>query len=431
MSDILDQVLANTSRGNGIVSEQHDVTKINWVNGLSDPGEMISCGYLPAARRKEGEQDKEYAERIRPLMMAIPKEQRDKIMGAAIKRFGVDNTTGKIALMVAGEAAWSQLGVNVRHAQTGREAIVIASLNFKVNKETLWYTHNGVAYPSKKSWSLVRSDTGAELNVVGSGYKVIQNEDGFEYVDAVLGNHGAHWVTALSLRQGAKIGMQAEFPKQAFELPGGDKFMPYITFFNSHGDESAWIYPTEHREVCQNTHRVSFGANKDKGFCIRHTGDIMGKVQKANELLGISEQGFDNYKEETEQAWRTNLNFEKYADEVLECVLGVTDAQRKLDTNAYESTLAITEAEAKFEKIKSRKVDLLEEVLAIYESPTCFPKGSALAGREAFSQLAEHGSYAAPKRGSVEDKLSRRLESVLSGEADKLKQVAYQKATRA
>lgn len=108
MNDLLSAAVAATESARvaapTVVSEQHDLSCINWVAGLSDPGEMFRCGYLPEIRRQDGEQDAEYAERIRPIVMALPKHERDKIMGAAIRRAGLDVSTGKIAVMVAGQA---------------------------------------------------------------------------------------------------------------------------------------------------------------------------------------------------------------------------------------------------------------------------------------------------------------------------------------
>lgn len=108
MASLLDSMLDNYAPASTrVVSERHDPNTINFVAGLSDPGEMIRCGYLPEIRRQEGEQDAEYAERIRPIIMALPKDQRDKIMNAAVQRASLDRTNGKVAVVVAGELAWA------------------------------------------------------------------------------------------------------------------------------------------------------------------------------------------------------------------------------------------------------------------------------------------------------------------------------------
>ena len=64
MTSILDQIIENSGSAK-VISQGHDGSNINFVNGLSDPGEMIRCGYLPEIRRQTGERDAEYAERIR------------------------------------------------------------------------------------------------------------------------------------------------------------------------------------------------------------------------------------------------------------------------------------------------------------------------------------------------------------------------------
>src|SRR3990167_966436 len=127
--NILDQVIANSGSAK-VVSENHDLDGINWVAGLSDPGEMVRCGYLPEIRRLANEQDEIYAERIRPIVMALPKTERDQIMGSAIKRASLDTSNGRINVMVAGKAPWHGLGVNVDKATTSAEAIKFAGLDW-------------------------------------------------------------------------------------------------------------------------------------------------------------------------------------------------------------------------------------------------------------------------------------------------------------
>ena len=127
---LLDTILAAQSSGPVILSEQHDVSKINWVNGMTDPGEMIRCGYRPELRRQSGESDAEYAARILPLVEQLPEDERYAIQFSAINRAALDTSTGKVAVMVAGAAPWHRLGVNVESAVDSADAMRLASLRW-------------------------------------------------------------------------------------------------------------------------------------------------------------------------------------------------------------------------------------------------------------------------------------------------------------
>jgi hypothetical protein len=204
-------------------------------------------------------------------------------------------------------------------------------------------------------------------------------------------------------------------------------------FSNAHGGEAAWVYPTSHRVVCANTYRVSFG-DRDRGFSIRHTGDVKAKVKvkKAQELLGLAVRGFDAYRQAAETMVRLPLDVSRYAGEVLDVVLDMHAAEAAAQataTGGLEASLIATEAEAKLERLKERKTDLLEEILRRYESGTCAPRGTAWAAFNAVTETADHSQEWGPSRGK--DLESRRMESTLDGEADRMKQVAYRLATAA
>jgi len=185
----------NMDRSPRIVSEQHDTSAINFVTGLSDPGEMIKCGYLPQLRRREGERDAEYAERIRPLVMALPQAERDVIMNAAVKRAALDTSNGKVSAAFAGRAPWHGLGTVVDRAMTSDEALNLANMNWRVSKEQLSYEHDGMKRHAE-AWGIVRTDTGDCLGTVGSRYMPVQNQEGFAFLDKVIGEYGARcgWV---------------------------------------------------------------------------------------------------------------------------------------------------------------------------------------------------------------------------------------------
>src|SRR5262245_23602757 len=95
-------------------------------------------------------------------------------------------------------------------------------------------------------------------------------------------------------------------------------------------------------------------------------------------------------------------------------MLAETQAERDLDRKARE-------------RIEEQKKNALEDILKRYESERCTPRGSLWA---AFNAVTEHADHQTKERQSrrEETRLSRRFDSILTGEADELKQAAYSQA---
>lgn len=435
--NLLDHIIDNHGSGASVVSQQHDLGGINWVAGLSDPGEMIACGYLPEIRRRAGEQDTEYAERIRPIVMALPQEQQDMIMGAAIKRAALDTTGGKVRVMTAGQLPWHGLGVNIDKACTSAEAIRFAGLDWAVSKEQLTYTFDGKTLDAD-AWGIIRQDTGDFLGAVGSRYAPIQNVDGFAFLDGVLEQFGARYETAGSVYGGKKVWMLAHLPKQAFTINGGDEVEPYVLFENCHdGTGAANCYPTAVRVVCANTLRVST-TDRHKGMSIRHTGSVKGKISAAQDALGMSVHGFEEFKTQAETLYHKPMEIRHYAHDVLDAVLDITQAQAMMGADALAASLKVTEAQRELERKSfqrqiERRGEVLADILERYESERCgigSIRGTAWAAFNAVTEHADHNTLGKQAKDQ-ETRLSRRFESTISGQADEMKQTALQIALKA
>lgn len=430
---LLDSIIANTQSGPQIIAEQHDQSKINWVAGLTDPGEMIMCNYLPEIRRRDGEQDKEYQERITPIVMALPLAEQQKIMNAAIQRAQIDTSTGKAAVFSAFKPAWHGLGVTVDRATSSKEAIKLATMDWEAIKKRLQYEAPDGTRKDADAWGVIRGDTGAYLGTVGSRYKPIQNTEAFEFLDGVLGEFGAQYETAGCLYGGSKIWLLAQMPKQRFHV-NGDDMLAYCLFTNSHdGSEAAACYPTNVRVECANTLRTAGKHDQHKGLKIRHTGSIKGKIERARQALGFAVNKFEEFREQAETLVHKDLKRPGvYLNNVLDQVLTVTEADMKKGSDILAATIAVTQAdrdmkakqiEAQFE----RRRDILQDMIVRYESERCHPKGSMWAGFNAVTEYADHNKVGR-QVGTQDERASRRFESVIAGEADVLKQTALQVA---
>ena len=433
---LLESMLANYSPAPRVVSEEHNPNAINFVAGLSDPGEMIRCGYRPELRRHPGEQDAKYAVRIHPLVMALPQEEQDVIMGAALKRASLDVTGGRVSVMVAGEPAWHGLGVNVAEAVTAADAIRLANLGWEVLKLPLYFEQGDTLKLATGRYALVRKDTGEYLNHTGPIYQVIQNAEAFSFLDEVIGKHHARYETAGAIHGGRKIWCQVKMPEQSFNLNGTDQVDAYAMFTNSHGDEAAWCFGTSHRTVCANTFRTaSFG--RKKGISIRHTGNVRSKVADARRALGLAAEAATEFKVAAETMAATPLRARPYFEGLLDSMLQLTDAEQAVKAgNVLEAMLTdddVRQAEKSLARKEQKRATNLESMLERYEEDRNGlggMRGTAWAAFNAATEFANHEDQGRRRADGIAGQ-TRRFESVLDGDRDDLMQVAYQMATAA
>jgi phage/plasmid-like protein (TIGR03299 family) len=426
---LLDAVLDATARGATVISERHDPKGINWARGMSDPGEMIACGYLPEARRLEGESDHDY--QIRLENMDLPEGVLDQFKAAAIRRASLDRSNGKISAAFAGKAAWHELGVVVDRPMRSGEAIKFGSMDWTVTKRPLYFSWGDDIHADPDAFAVVREDTGAYLGTVGKNTQVIQNQMAFEYVDGLLEEYGARYESVGAVYGGKKIWLLAEMPEHRFSIDGDENDL-YVLFMNPHdGSGAAKCFPTSMRVECANTMRL---ANKDakKGITIRHTGSLKAKMAEARDALGLAVNGFEEYKEGAEVLARTPCLVKPYVEGVLDAVLEVTAAEALKGSDALAAALKVSDAgrelaAKRFEREIKRRENVLEDILSRYDQGRCHPQGTAWAAFNSVTEHADHNSIGR-KKGTTEEKASRRLESILGGERDEMKQVAYENA---
>jgi phage/plasmid-like protein (TIGR03299 family) len=437
---LIESILAQT-RTDNVISENHDTGSIDWLSGLSDPGEMIACGYMPEARRRAGESDDAYSHRLRTTLTPEQYAELQRVaLPSAIRRASLDTSTGKVAVMVAGKAPWHKLGVNVAAAVNSAEASRLASLNWTVSKRELSFDHNGQSVQQSEAYAIVRDDTGACLGIVGSRYAPIQNDEGFAFLDDVLAVYGAKYSTAGAIHGGKKVWMLADLPGSSFAVgQWGDEVRTYAIFTNPHdGSGQAWCYPTTERVVCGNTLRVST-KDRGKGIGIRHTGSVRGKIDSAKAALCASVEGFKAFADNAAALARTRLpDMRTYTDNVLDSVLEVkaVDASKGALRMVSESAAAdITPEDFEYclktaESKIARRGEILADIIERYESERCNVNGIGGSLWSALNAVTEHADYANGKRhvGSSEAQASRKFESVLAGDADEMKQVAYVQA---
>lgn len=442
MNNLLDEIIANDKPR--IYGAEHNLGNI-------DAGTLGANSYeAQIAALKNGcfWDEREYGisreQQIAKLEAANTPEAREQAMAElrqrAIRRADLDTSNGRVNVMVAvgpkGEALpWHKLGTFVVDAVKSKDAAELGGLNWLVKKKAAnYYDDFAKERASTESFILYRSDTGDQVGACGSKYKPIQNAEGFEFLDTVLGEFGARYETCGSIRGGRNVWMQARLPK-SIQVQANDPVDCYAMFTLDHtGAGANKCFPTTVRTVCANTYRLACGG-RGKGISLSHVGDIKGAIAEGRKALGLAVKGFESFGNAAAAMVRAKVNVVEYADNVLDVVLKVTAAQAKLGAatlaeEALEGILEVTEARREklvkdFQTEINRRDGLLEQIMERYETSRCTPRGSSWAAFNAVTETADWGQRYV---GKDQDLIaSRRFESMMEGDADELKQVAYEK----
>jgi phage/plasmid-like protein (TIGR03299 family) len=158
----------------------------------------------------------------------------------------IDQTTGSAAVFVTGEPAWHRLGTVIAQATTSAEAIGLAGLDWRVqqwNVRPFGPDDQTVGTDIADTVANVRTDTKAVLGVVGKRYRVFQNHEAFDFMDALVGDKLAIYETAGSLHGGKRVWMLARIPKE-YRAGADDLIKPYVLLTNTHDGSQALRMPT-------------------------------------------------------------------------------------------------------------------------------------------------------------------------------------------
>ena len=182
---------------------------------------------------------------------------------------------------------WHGLGTPVEEAQTSKEAIKIAGLDWKVEAKPI-YNDKGIEIPGYKANT--RDIDDKVLGLVSNRYKLVQNSEAFDFTDSLIGGD-VRYETAGSLLGGKRIFLLARLPEKKIL---GDDFDNYICFTNSHdGTGAIQACMTPVRVVCQNTLNLALG-NATRKWSTKHIGDIEYKMEEARHTLQLAETYMDN-----------------------------------------------------------------------------------------------------------------------------------------
>ena len=154
------------------------------------------------------------------------------------------------------------------------------------------------------------------LSVVGSRYKVVQNEELFSFAENLHdGNPNVKVDSAGSLKQGRVVYGSWSLPNELILDPKGanDKTSLYLIVWTSHdGSVAVQAAITPVRVRCQNTLNLAMKQAK-QSFKIRHTQTADGKILAAREALDLSVAYFDEFSKEAELLFNREITNAKFS----------------------------------------------------------------------------------------------------------------------
>lgn len=232
------------------------------------------------------------------------------------------------------EKPWHGLGTIVSEAPASREALELAGLDWKVVQRKI-YTGDGTLIHGYRA--NVRDTDEKVLGVVSDRYRVVQNEDAFQFTDTLLGE-GVRYETAGSLESGKRVWMLAKLPNEY--IISGDQVSPYLVFSNSHdGSNAIKVAMTPVRVVCSNTLNLALETSK-RCWSAKHTTNISEKLKEAQETLLFAERYMNELGKEIHELQKVRMTDKKvmeYIEQLLPMQDDMTIIQKKNIRNLREN----------------------------------------------------------------------------------------------
>lgn len=221
---------------------------------------------------------------------------------------------------------WHNLGTVVSEAPDSKTALRLAGLDWRVEQKDV-YTEEGYFIPGYKL--NYRSTDFQQLGIVTDRYKVVQNQEAFQFTDGLLGE-GVTYETAGALQNGRRTWILAKLPEKY--IIAGDEILPYLLVFNSHdGTSSIKVCMTPVRVCCSNTLNLALRTAK-RTWQAKHTEKIMDRMDDARDTLFFAYTYMNQLGKSIDDLNRMKLTDQKvieYMQEFFPVTADMPDKQKK------------------------------------------------------------------------------------------------------
>lgn len=218
-------------------------------------------------------------------------------------------------------AQTSEVTKIIQEAPTSSEALIAAGLDWNVESRPV-YMENGIMIPGYKA--NVRDKDDKCLGIVSERYKIVQNNEAFEFTDALIGETEfgeVRYETAGALNGGKKIWLLAKMPTRKIL---DDDIEPYICFANSFdGSGAVQVCATPIRVCCSNTMNLALNTAKRK-WSTKHVGDMQSKLEEAKLCLQLADKYMIQLDIEADRLANAKL-YKEQIDEILDELFPIDD----------------------------------------------------------------------------------------------------------
>ena len=252
----------------------------------------------------------------------------------------IETVNGEATFASFREPAWHQLGTVFNEEVSTKKMLELANLqDWNVRLEEVAIPDG---FASDKTYNYVTRTNPFDrsqndiLGVVGERYRILQNEELFDFGDALL-DGGGRWETAGSIKGGRQVFGSLALERETVLDPTGvsDKVNTYLLVNTSHdGSIAIQASVTPVRVVCANTLNLALGSgvgrhrNIKQSFKIRHTQTASGKIQAAREALGLANVYMDEFDKLAQQMIEQTVSNDKF-QEIIRLAYPEPEADKK------------------------------------------------------------------------------------------------------
>ena len=318
---------------------------------------------------------------------------------------------GEVAFALRGAPAWHNLANRIFSQDeevttaTMLEEAKLANWNVRLSPIT---NHIDESWNDVSEAHLVLRDNpfngGTDvLATVGKRYKPVQNEELFQFADAIHdANADCRWESAGSLKKGKVVFGTVDIPRTMVLDPQGanDQTKLYLIVWTSHdGSVAVQAAVTPVRVVCQNTLNLAM-RNAKQSLKIRHTQSVEGRIQVARETLGLALGYFDEFEKEAQALYAQSITDAEFS-KLIRTIYPKPEGENKGNLTKWEN-----------------KVVLIDELY--HNSPT----NATIKGTKwgAFNALTERLDYYRSGRGNSETLMAGAsgFDPILTAEKNKI-----------
>ena len=217
--------------------------------------------------------------------------------------------------------------IDISQAKSISEAMEMSELNWSAAPVEL-VTSNGLDVYSHKA--VIREDNNRILGIVGSSYKIVQNNYAFSYLDAILDAYpNTSLSTATLIDGGRQVILKAIIDGGMIirQNPDGsdDEIVKEISLFNGFdGSVSLMQLFTVSRLVCTNGMRADI---KEATVKLRHSVNVETKANQALLTMGKSIKFFEKFERNLKELAQKDAD-KKMVDEFLKEMFGDSESTR-------------------------------------------------------------------------------------------------------